>query len=208
MKILLIFIFFLLPSIFFSGCSYNNSSVNSNSGQTPAGYSGNSGGYPAVLESSTRKAIIYNQLDTVMYIGATYFNRPFITAYTEKYASLYLLDKGQTETLLSKSLSGMKKYVKIFASIHTPKKAYNDLGSDRSIWKVYLESSQNIKEKPLSILPPPWKKKFLMRFFPYVSYWSKQYVFKFSPSIITPGTKWIKLIITGVNGTVTLKWNL
>lgn len=172
--------------------------------------------YKASLNKWTRKADIYNRLNTVMFLRATYLNAPFRYAYTMEYAKYYMLPNTVFKKKLNKSYSGLANHITFFTSVYTPKKGYNNLDSDRSIWLVYLINNNGESVLPLSIKPAKQKKVFLKTFYPYVTEWSKQYIIKFpryydkknKKLFINPDIKWIKLIITGVNGRVVLKWNI
>lgn len=199
----------LIPLFSFSGCSFFSSI-----GIPPALQS--TRGYKASLEKSTRKEDIYNKLNTVMYIRATYFSKSFIYAYSKEYANYYMLSKKAFKEKLHTLSSKFGKYITLFVSVYTPKKSYNNLDSARSIWMVYLVNNEGESVMPVSIKPSQEKRVFLKKFFPYVTDWSKQYIIKFhryydktkKKLFINPETKWIELIITGVNGKAVLKWKL
>ena len=81
---------------------------------------------------------------------------------------------------------------------------------------VYLTNNKGESVMPVSIKPSQKKRVFLKKFFPYVTDWSKQYIMKFpeyyakkeNKLFLNPPVKWIKLIITGVNGKAVLKWSI
>ena len=191
-----------IPLFYLSGCS-----ILSSLGIPPAVHS--SGGYRSALRKAGRKADIYNKLNTVMYIRATYFNRTFVRAYEKEYLYYYM----KKPEGLRKKLRG---YVTFLVSVYTPQKSYNNLDSNRSIWMVYLTNNKGESVMPVSIKPSQKKRVFLKKFFPYVTDWSKQYIIKFpeyyaqkeNKLFLNPSVKWIKLIITGVNGKAVLKWNV
>ncbi|MHB8232386.1 MAG: hypothetical protein ACYDDB_05755 [bacterium] len=199
----------LIPLFYFSGCSFFSSL-----GIPPAVQS--TGGYKASLEKSTRKADIYNKFNTVMYLRATYFNKPFIYAYSKEYANYYMLSPKAFKEKLSALSSEFGKYITLFVSVYTPQKSYNNLDSSRSIWMVYLVNNEGESVMPVSIKPSQKKRVFLKKFFPYVTGWSKQYIIKFpryydkteKKLFINPATNQIELVITGVNGKAVLKWKL
>ncbi len=207
----ILILFALISSLDFSGCSI---------AQLPKPHIYNSRvipaklNYKASLKKWTRKADIYNGFNTVMFLRATLFNAPFRYAYTTEYAKYYMLTKGAFKKKLNKSYSSLNKYTVFFVSVYTPQKNYNNLGSARSIWSVYLVNNKGERVLPLSINPAQQKRVFLKTFFPYVTVWSKQYIIKFpiyynkknKKLLISPASKWIKLIITGVNGRAVLKW--
>jgi hypothetical protein len=192
----------LIPLFYFSGCS-----VFTSVGIPPAVQP--SGGYASALRKSTKKADIYDKLNTVMYIGATYFNKSFVSAYEKEYYNYYMK---KPEGLEEK----MRKYITLFVSVYTPSKSYNNLDSARSIWMVYLVNNEGESVMPESIKSSQEKKVFLKKFFPYVTDWSKQYVMKFpkyydkkeNKLFLNHSVKWIELVITGVNGKAVLKWNV
>ncbi len=201
--VFLIILFFVVsvPLFYLSGCS-----VFSSLGIPPAVQS--YGGYKSALRKATRKADIYNKLNTVMFIRATYFNKSFVHAYEKEYYNYYMKKPAGLKENLS-------KYITLFVSIYTPEKSYNNLDSNRSIWMVYLTNDEGESVMPVSIKPSQKKRVFLKKFFPYVTDWSKQYIMKFpkyydkkeNKLFLNPRVKWIKLIITGVNGKAVLKWN-
>jgi|GEM_PF-2825161 len=200
---LIILSFFVsIPLFCLTGCSVLSSLGIPSAFQT-------SGGYKQALDKASRKADIYNELNTVMYIRATYFNKSFVRAYEKEYRYYYM-----------KKPEGFKKklrgYITFLVSVYTPKKSYNNLDSNRSIWMVYLTNNEGESVMPVSIKPSQEKRVFLKKFFPYVTDWSRQYIMKFpkyyvkkeNKLFLNPSVKWVKLIITGVNGKAVLKWNI
>ena len=200
--IILLFAFTIIPLFLLSGCSVFSSLGLNQPFQS-------NGGYLSALGKATRKADIYNNLNTVMYIRAAYFDKPFMRAYEDKYYDYYMQ---KPKNLIKK----IEKSTVFLVSVYTPRKSYNNLDSKRSIWMVYLTNSEGESLMPLSIRPSQQKKVFLKKFFPFVTDWSKQYIIKFPKYydkkerklFLNFGVKWIKLIITGVNGKAVLKWNL
>jgi hypothetical protein len=193
---------FIIPIFLLSGCS-----VFSSLGLKHPFPS--NGGYRASLRRATRKADIYNNLNTVMYIRATYLDKSFMRSYEDKYYDYYMK---HPKNLIKK----IGKSTVFLVSVYTPRKSYNNLDSKRSIWMVYLTNNEGESLMPLSIKPSQQKKVFLKKFFPYVTDWSRQYIIKFPKYydnkehklFLNSGVKWIKLLITGVNGKAVLKWNL
>ncbi len=172
--------------------------------------------YFSVLEKWTKKADIYNKLNTVMYIRATYLSRPFVRAYAKEYAKYYLLNSKAYKEKFNGLAPAFNSRITLLVSVYTPKKSYNNMDSKRSIWTIYLVNSEGESIMPQSVKPSQKKRVFLRKFFPYVTDWSKQYIIKFPryydkksrKLFINSGTKYIKLIITGVNGKAVLRWNL
>ena len=144
-----------------------------------------------------------------MYIRATYLDKSFMRSYEDKYYDYYMK---RPKNLIKK----IGKSTVFLVSVYTPRKSYNNLDSKRSIWMVYLTNNEGESLMPLSIKPSQQKKVFLKKFFPYVTDWSRQYIIKFPKYydnkehklFLNSGVKWIKLLITGVNGKAVLKWNL
>ncbi len=198
-----------IPLFYLSGCS-----VFSAVGIPPSVKT--SGGYKSALKEATRKADIYNKLNTVMYIRATYFDKPFIYAYAKERANYYMLSGKAFERKLRASYYKNKKYAMLLVSVYTPRKSYNDLNSNRSIWMVYLVNNEGESVMPLSIKLSRKKRTVLKKFFPYVTDWSRQYIMKFpkyydkteNKPFLNRSVKWIELVITGVNGKAVLKWDL
>lgn len=210
--LLIISFFFVIISFDLAGCSFAPGSKPFiyNSYLLPGRFN-----YKHTLKKWTRKADVYNRFNTVMLVRASYFNAPFRYAYAMEYAKYYMLNKKEFKKMLTKSYSRLTKYSKFFVSVYTPEKKYNDLDSSRSIWMVYLVNNRGQSVLPLKIKPSNQKRAFLKIFFPYVTHWSRQYVMKFpkyynkkkDKLMIGPNTKWVKLVITGVNGKAELKWS-
>ena len=125
----------LSSSLLFSGCALFKSVGIPPSGRlTPQ--------YAQVLQRWTRKADVYNHLNTVMYIRATYFTEPFVREYLKEYAGYYMLSEKAESEKLGKLAPFYKQYITIFVSVYTPKKSYNDLSPGNSIWQVYLVNGE------------------------------------------------------------------
>ncbi len=174
--------------------------------------------YKSVLKYATKKIDVYNynNLSTVMFLRATYFDKTFDYAYTKKYSEYYLLDKKAFKRKLNKLYRRSNKYVKFFISVYTPNIRNNNFSSNRSIWLIYLSNNKKESVLPIKIKPAEQKGALLEHFFPYITKWSKQYIVEFpryydkkkKELMVTKKTKWLKLTITGVKGRAILKWNL
>jgi hypothetical protein len=205
-------LFFVIISLSLAGCSFAPASKQFiyNSYLFQGRFS-----YKDALKKWTRKTDVYNRFHTVMLVRATFFNIPFKYAYSMEYAKYYMLNRKAFKKMLKKSYSKAAKYTKFFVSVYTPEKKYNDLDSNRSIWMIYLVNNKSQSVLPLEIKPSEQKKVFFKTFFPYITRWSRQYIIEFpkyynkkkDELIISPHTKWIKLVIAGVNGKAELKWN-
>lgn len=167
------------------------------------------------LKKWTSGKKIYEGVESRLYITATYKTEEFRKAYIERYAKSYELDESYKKALLERETDQAEKYNEFFFTAYTPEYRWNDFNRPDSVWKLYLEDSEGNSLKPISITKVDGSDPIIREFFPYFDLWSYGYIVRFpkysetgTEPIPGPGTKNLKLIVTGVLAKGELEWRL
>ncbi|MBI5643782.1 MAG: hypothetical protein HY954_09955 [Deltaproteobacteria bacterium] len=195
-------LFFIFISVLASGCAAKKNAQHKES-------------YFESLNKWTRGIKIYEGLETRLYINATYKDTAFREAYIERYAASYELEEGQIRSLKERELEQAEKINEFFFTAYTPKDELNDFNDPSSVWKLYMEDDTGARLVPLSISRLDSTDPILREFFPYFDPWSSAYLVKFpkysetgTEPIPNPGTKAIRLVVTGIFGKGGLEWRM
>ncbi len=165
--------------------------------------------YKSVLSDWTRDAEAYNWKDGLearMVWHATYLSRDFRHAKVERYAKLYQLQSADIERLKLEENSEAEKYDSFIVAIYAGSRVFPDLGKDRSLWRLVMETSEGTLVEPEKWEDIP-KNQVTRTLFPYIDRWSKLYEVKF-PKRITSLTQKAQLKMIGVPADSTLDWDL
>ncbi len=170
-------------------------------------------GYFDILSRWTKNKKVYEELETKLYIYATYKSWQWREAYIDEYAKRYMLDSSQRENILAREKEINERFNEFFLSIYTPELKWNDFDKKGSIWSIYLEDDKGERISPLEIIRVDEDNPLVREFFPYMDLWSFGYIVKFPKYLPTgkepfpsPASKAMKLIITGAVGRSQLEW--
>jgi len=172
-------------------------------------------GYFDILPQVTKSKKVIDNLDSKLFVYATYKNWALRAAYVDEYARRYQMDESQKETLKEREKGLEERFNEFFIAVYTPDERWNDFNTRESIWRVYLEDDKGSRVSPIEIKKVDVKSPFIREFYPYLDLWSSGYIIRFPKYMIGgeepfPGkdTNYFKLIITGVVASATLEWRL
>ena len=172
-------------------------------------------GYFDILPQMTKHKKVIDNLDSKLFVYATYKSWPLREAYVEEYARRYQMDDSGKEKLKEKEMGLDEKFNEFFIAVYTPDEKWNDFDQPLSIWKIYMEDEKGERLSPIEIKKVDADSPLIREFYPYLDLWSSTYIVKFPKYIITgeepfPGkdTNYFRLKITGVVGNVVLEWQL
>jgi hypothetical protein len=172
------------------------------------------GRYQTVLDKWTREGKVYEDLETKLLINATFKSEEFRKSYVDEYSSVYMLDSEKVKKLMRDELEAPKKYHEFFISVHTPILEWSDLEKKEPVWALYLLNDAGVRVSPVELKRIRERGPVVTRFYPYHTDWSLGHIVKFPLSLpdgrelITPETKYIKLVMTGPPGKGELVWEL
>ncbi len=163
----------------------------------------------------TRHKKVVINMETRVYFYATYKSREFRQAYIDEYARRFQLSPDKKDLLLALELSDGKEYNEFFVSTYMPKRQWNDLNQENSIWKLYLSDGVGKRLEPVEIKKIDLgEDPFYREFYPTIDAWSDGYIIKF-PRFDSEGravgegeSSLLKLTITGIMGDGTVEWVL
>ncbi|MGM0597362.1 MAG: hypothetical protein ACQES9_10020 [Myxococcota bacterium] len=178
--------------------------------------------YFEILERWKRKKRIIKKFDTTLEIHAVLLSWEFSRAYNSKYASLFDLNKSETNKLWNKQKNELKKHIQFIVSAGSTEEEWNDLekgyhspqkpakNSKGSIWRISLSVDKIKNIKPVEIKKIRISKTH-KTFFPFIGHFHKLYVIKFPAEknghkILSSKAKKIILKFTGLLGKTNLVW--
>ena len=199
------FLFWILNSgfciLFFIGCAAKEEAIKP------------SLGYFDILPQVTKSKKVIDNLDSKLFVYATYKNWALREAYVDEYARRYQMDEGQKETLQEREKGLEERFNEFFIAVYTPDARWNDFNTRESIWRVYLEDDKGSRVSPIEIKKVDVDSPFIREFYPYLDLWSSGYIIRFPKYMIggeepfpEKDTNYFKLIITGVVASATLEW--
>ncbi|MBI5874704.1 MAG: hypothetical protein HZB81_02475 [Deltaproteobacteria bacterium] len=172
-------------------------------------------GYFDILPQMTKGKKVIDNLDSKLFIYATYKNWPLKEAYVEEYARRYQMDNYQKDRLNVSEKESDERFNEFFVAVYTPDERWNDFDQPLSIWKIYMEDEKGNRAYPLEIKKVDVNSPLIREFYPHLDLWSSGYIVKF-PKYMTIGEEpfpgkdanYFKLIVTGVVGRAELEWKL
>lgn len=207
----LIFLFLLFTV--FTGCAAKHIPESSKQGKSEVKQP--SSDYFSVLSQWTKGKKVYENLETKLYVYATYKSWQWRNAYIDEYAKRYMLDALQKENILAREKEINERFNEFFLSIYTPEIKWNDFDKKDSIWSIYLEDDKGERVSLLEITKVDESNPLVREFFPHMDLWSFGYIVKFPKYLPTgkepfpsPSSKSMKLTITGAVGKTQLEWRL
>lgn len=201
------FLFWFMVSGFcillFTGCASKQSEVKQTSG------------YFDILNQMTRSKKVIENLESKLFVSATYKNWPLREAYVNEYARRYQMDESQKQSIQRMEKDADERFNEFFIAVYMPDEKWNDLNTPESIWKIYLEDEKGNRASPIEIKKADVTSPLIKEFYPYLDLWSLGYIVRFPKYMIRgeeqfPGkdTNYFKLIITGVVGKAELEWQM
>ncbi len=97
------------------------------------------GDYQTLVQNKTEKIEIYNGLYNQLTVSATRMDGEMTEAYLSHSARLLQWSAAQHQIERSKLISQGTEKTEYFISFYTPERKHNDLSSNKSIWKMYLD---------------------------------------------------------------------
>src|SRR3989344_2048990 len=108
-------------------------------------------GYFDILPQMTKSKKVIDNLDSKLFVYATYKNWALRAAYVDEYARRYQMDVGQKEMLKEREKGLEERFNEFFIAVYTPDARWNDFNTRESIWKVYLEDEKGSRVSPIEI---------------------------------------------------------
>jgi hypothetical protein len=95
--------------------------------------------YQSLTEKKTTKVEVYSGLYNQMTVSSTRMDGEMTEAYLSHSARLLQWNAVQHQTEKAKIISQGTEKTEFFVSFYTPERKHNDLASNKSIWKIYLD---------------------------------------------------------------------
>jgi len=164
--------------------------------------------YQSILKDWTREDEAYNwgSLEARLVWYATYQSSSFRKAKTERFAALYELGDAEIAKLQQRENEDAQQYDTFFISIYAGSRVYPDIGKNRSLWRLVLETPEGEIVEPSSWEEVP-SNQVTRTLYPYTDRWSKAFEVRF-PKVIKENTEWAHLKMVGVPADSVLDWNL
>jgi hypothetical protein len=146
--------------------------------------------YDEVLKRWTRRAKVYDKLDTKLFCFSTFHSPEFRKAFLLHHEHIY--GRGSDEARrLSLATEGAEENLEFFFSAYTPDVHWNDFDSASSIWQITLEGDDPNARVEASISRLKINAN-LRSIYPYITDFAKVYALRF-PTVTDDG----RPILTG-----------
>ena len=171
--------------------------------------------YPSVSDKWSREARIYRGLDVELIAAATFKSAEFREAYADEYARVFLLTETEKNKLVHDQQAAAAVYHDFLMAAFIPNKKWNDFDKKDSVWKVYLALDGQRQLEALEIRRVKRVNAEISHFYPFITPWKFVYRIRFPQTypgtdepVINANTEMVSLVITGVQGTTTMQWEL
>ncbi len=169
--------------------------------------------YREVLERWTRQEREFDELETKLYVSATYKSWPFRQAFVAEYARIYLLPDQEREAMLARETAALEQFHDFVLSAYAPVRQVADLSSKAGIWRLYLEGPGGLRVLPSAVEQMKEPLLVLTAFFPYVDQWSRVFLARFPKRtrdgrevLPNPESDPFRLLLTSTEARATLAW--
>ncbi len=157
-----------------------------------------SNNFKKAIHDNMKRISIEKDFSLVLSMDIIHINEQVRKAYVDEYAKLYLLSKNDKEKMLEQQKEQSKEWEAFYLIVYTAPNIESSLDSNDSIWKLYLESDNQI-ESPESVNEINSQRDLIKGFFPWISSWDTVYLVRFKKQRNEYKTG-IKFIITGILG--------
>ncbi len=132
--------------------------------------------YKEVLGRWTRSDKVYELLEAVLFVSATFHSPEFRQAFLVAHPNVY--GRGSDEARrLALLEGGAEENFEFFFAAYTADASWNDFGKEESIWRVTLEGDEG--EKVDGVVTRLKTNANLRVTYPYVTPWSRTYAVRF-----------------------------
>ena len=134
--------------------------------------------YPKVLETWTKSAKIYQDLDTKMFITGTFHSPEFRRVFALAFPDIYGHGGNVTRRELVDLTDDIEQYLNFFVAVYTADRKWNDLNKPDSIWRLSLVGSEGVTVSPSEIVQVKIDAN-LHAVYPYIDRFDKAYLVRF-----------------------------
>jgi hypothetical protein len=173
------------------------------------------------LQAWTRTDRLYQDFETRVVVGATYYSPRFVEAWLQEHARLYQPVASESEALRSRLEHRGIRNECFFLSVFTGERDWNDFALANSIGRVYLENDRGVRLKARSVQPLEPQEALHRHFFPYHADFHEAYLVCFDRypqeageaaglprPVIEPGIGRFSLAFRSPVGNLDLTWEL
>lgn len=165
--------------------------------------------YQMILEANTQRKQVYSGLYNIMDLTTTLLTSKVVDAQNDQFARLYLWDENKYSQEKAKSLDKISKETEVFVSFFTPERKHDDLHKNQTLWKVFMDLSNNGESKRIEGKVKKIKllTEEIQGFYPYHNRFATPYTITFPISIkqVESYTE-VNLTITGPIGSATVNF--
>jgi hypothetical protein len=161
--------------------------------------------YGALLPTYTRRAELYDKLDTVAKAWVTWRTPELRQALAESSIRAYRLEGPAAQALRLEQEKEARRAREFHLSLYTPTKGWNDLESAGTLWRAYLELPDGGRLEPIQVKFLPKSDKAPVEY-PYVTRWTREYslIFPLLGGGETP--EHLALVLAGPLGTMRFEY--
>ena len=169
--------------------------------------------YQQVLGSWTRRAEIYDGLDSRLFVAATFQAMAFREAKAERVAAIRSLPAPEAQALLVAQRKEHDEALELMLAVHSNERRFDDLSRPESVWRLALVSEAGEAE-PLSVEKLPRPDANLRALYPYLdTYWTGYRVhfprtFANGAQVLPQKAQTVLVRLSSSLGKAELRWDL
>lgn len=161
--------------------------------------------YESKLDKKTKKLEVYDGFYNKLTVQATWLDSDFTLANLSQQARIAQWDEAKYKEEKAKIVSHHASSTEFFLSFYTPERKHDNLSSNKSMWKIFLEiDGRRFEGKATKVkgqLPE------IQSLYAYHNRWSTAYILNFPISTGLSENKKAILTFTGPIGVAQLEYN-
>ena len=168
--------------------------------------------YQQILDRWTRRAEIYDGLDSRAFLAATFQSFAFLQARVERVAALRSLPLAEAEAMLSAERKAHQESLEVVLGLHANDRRFDDLGRPGSIWTIALVGEAG-EVQPTSVEKLPLDPN-LKALYPYLDTFWAAYRLRFprtfenGAQVLPEKAQSFALRLSSAVGKAELRWEL
>lgn len=169
--------------------------------------------YQAVLERWTRRAEIYDGLDSRLFLAGTLQSWTFREARSRRVAAFRGLCASEVETLLGDERKAHAESIELVLGVHANERRWDDLARPASTWHVVLATeSGEVAATSVARMTKPWPN--LTALYPYLDTFWTGYTIRFPRAlpggapVVPPQAQKVTVRVASSLGKAELRWDL
>jgi hypothetical protein len=171
--------------------------------------------YETMLRRWTQSGQVYQSLDSMLVVHATYLSPQFRQAFGEQYLKIFGIDPGKADSDLEQIATSIGRGHEFFVFTDTHLPEWNNLEARDSVWRLGLWGGPDqLGVAPLAVYRFAGRGPNLKAFFPYLNLFGRSFLVIFpldqpnGKPILDPENGTLTVRLASAYGTASLSWKV